>query len=180
VFNKRVVIFINTILIQSLYNFKKRVVFLYDHDEMENGMEKLRVLFVCVHNSARSQMAQAFLTRLGGDMFEAESAGLEPGKINPYVVEVMKEESIDLSEKRTYSVFDFFKEGRKYDYVITVCDEASGEKCPIFPGKTFRLHWSFQDPSAFRGSEDEIKSMVREVRDEIKKRILRFIEEVRC
>ena len=142
-------------------------------------MEKLRVLFVCVHNSARSQMAQAFLACLGGEDFEAESAGLEPGGINPYVVKVMKEEGVDLSGKTTHSVFDFFKEGRKYDYVITVCDESSGEKCPIFPGKTFRLHWSFKDPSAFRGSEDEMKSMVRKVRDEIKKRIERFIKEVR-
>jgi arsenate reductase len=146
--------------------------------KMENGMEKLRVLFVCVHNSARSQMAQTFLSRLGGDAFEAESAGLEPGKINPHVVKVMKEKGVDLSEKKTYSVFDFFKEGRKYDYVITVCDEASGEKCPIFPGKSVRFHWSFQDPSTFRGSDDEITSKVREVRDQIKKRIQRFIKEV--
>ncbi len=146
--------------------------------KMENGMEKLRVLFVCVHNSARSQMAQTFLALLGGDAFEAESAGLEPGQINPYVVKVMKEEGVDLSEKKTYSVFDFFKEGRKYDYVITVCDEASGERCPIFPGKSVRFHWSFQDPSTFHGSEDAIISKVKEVRDQIKKRIQRFIEEV--
>jgi arsenate reductase len=90
----------------------------------------------------------------------------------------MKEEGVDLSGKKTHSVFDFFKEGRKYDYVITVCDESSGEKCPIFPGKSIRFHWSFQDPSTFHGSDDEITSKVKDVRDQIKTRIQGFIKEV--
>lgn len=97
-------------------------------------MTKKRVLFVCVHNSARSQMAEAFLNNLGGDRFEAVSAGLEPGTLNPLVVEVMKEAGIDISQNRTKSVFDLFKKGELFSYVITVCDEASAQRCPVFPG----------------------------------------------
>jgi arsenate reductase len=140
-------------------------------------MEKTRVLFVCVHNSARSQMAEAFLNSLAGDRFEAESAGLEPGVLNPRVVRVMKEVGIDISGKKTYSVFEFFKQERKYRYVITVCDESSGERCPVFPGKTIRLHWSFEDPSAFTGGEEEILEKTRGVRDRIRGRIQTFIVE---
>jgi len=95
-------------------------------------MEK--VLFICVHNSARSQMAEAYLRKYGGKRFVAESAGLEPGVINPLVVEVMKEEGIDLSDKGTNSVYDYYREGRGYDYVITVCSKVAAERCPIFPG----------------------------------------------
>src|SRR5574344_130132 len=97
-------------------------------------MEKIKVLFVCIHNSARSQMAETFLNQLGGDKFEAESAGLEPGNLNPIVVDAMKEIGIDISNNKTNSVFDFYKSGKRYHFVFTVCDEASGEKCPIFPG----------------------------------------------
>lgn len=97
-------------------------------------MKKLRVLFLCVHNSARSQMAEAFLNHLAGDEFEAESAGMEPGVINPIVVEVMKEIGYDLSNNQTKSVADFFKQGRAYNYVISVCDLANAERCPTFPG----------------------------------------------
>jgi arsenate reductase len=146
---------------------------------MQNKDEKKRVLFVCVHNSARSQIAEAFLNALAGNRFFAESAGLEPGKLNPYVVEVMKEEGIDLTGKKTNSAFDFFKEGRAYDYVVTVCDEASGERCPIFPGITSRMHWSFEDPSTFTGNGEEIRRRVGKVRDEIRKRIEMFIRETR-
>lgn len=142
-------------------------------------MSKIRVLFVCVHNSARSQMAEAYLNTLGEGDYEAESAGLTPGKINPYVVEVMREERIDLSHKSTNSVFDFFKQKRKYDYVVTVCDESSGESCPIFPGKAVHLHWSFDDPYSFTGSHREIKEKTSKIRDQIKKRILAFIQEVK-
>jgi arsenate reductase len=146
---------------------------------MQNKSEKKRVLFVCVHNSARSQMAEAFLNSLAGDRFFAESAGLEPGKLNPYVVEVMREAGVDLAGKKTNSAFDFFKEGRTYDYVITVCDEASGERCPLFPGKTIRMHWSFEDPSTFTGAGEEIRKEVRKVRDEIRARIEIFVRETR-
>ena len=134
-------------------------------------MDKKRVLFVCVHNSARSQMAEAFLNILGGDRFEAESAGLEPGALNPFVVEVMKEIGVDLSKNKAKSVFELFKEGRFFHYVITVCDEASAEKCPIFPTIVKRLHWSFQDPSSFAGTYEERLAKTREVRDKIKMKI---------
>src|SRR4030042_1898505 len=114
--------------------------------------DKRRVLFVCVHNSARSQMAEAFLKVLAGDRFEAMSAGLEPGTINPFVVEVMKEAGIDISRNKTKSVFDLYKKGELFSYVITVCDAASAEMCPLFPGLlTPQIHWSFANPPAFTG-----------------------------
>ena len=140
-------------------------------------MGKKIVLFVCLHNSARSQMAEAFLNQFGGGLFHAESAGLEPGKMNPFVVDVMKEIGIDLSGKATNSAFEFFKEGRTYDWVITVCDESSGERCPIFPGRTVRLHWSFDDPSSFKGADESIRAKTRKVRDDIKARIEVFIRD---
>ena len=138
---------------------------------------KKKVLFICVHNSARSQMAEAFLNYLAGDKFVAESAGFEPGTINPNVVKVMKEIGIDLENAETNSVFGFFKEGRRYSYTITVCDQAKAEKCPIFPGLVLdgRIHWGFEDPSSFTGSEEEILYKTRLVRDEIKKQIEHFI-----
>src|SRR6266481_9567421 len=104
-------------------------------------MKKNRVLFICIHNSARSQMAEAFLNDICGEQFEAHSAGLEPGKLNPLVVEAMGEIDIDVSRNQTKSVSEMIKSGRKFDYVITVCDETSAERCPIFPGVTARLHW---------------------------------------
>jgi len=140
-------------------------------------MDKMRVLFVCVHNSARSQMAEAFLNRLGGERFSAESAGLEPGIINPYVVEVMKEAGVDLSGKKTSSVFDFLKENRRYDYVVTVCDETSGALCPVFPGNAVRLHWNFKDPAEFKGSDAEVRAQVRILRDKIKEKVQSFIQD---
>lgn len=138
-------------------------------------MDKKRVLFVCVHNSARSQMAEAYLNHLAGDKFIAESAGIEPGVLNPYVVEVMKEDGIDISNNKTKSVFDYYKQGKLYSYVITVCDKEAAEKCPIFPGNAKKLHWSFPDPSKFAGEKQEILKQIREVRDEIKEKIKEFI-----
>src|ERR1035437_6467697 len=118
-------------------------------------MSKIKVLFVCVHNSARSQMAEAFLKQLGGEEFEVESAGMEPGILNAIVIEVMQEIDIDISKNETKSVFELFKKGRLFDFVITVCDAAKAERCPIFPGITKRLNWSFEDPSTFTGTVDE-------------------------
>ena len=92
-----------------------------------------RVLFICIHNSARSQMAEAWLNRICGDQFEAQSAGLEPGALNPLVVEAMAEVGIDISQKGTQRVSDVLESGTVFAYVITVCDESSAEKCPIFP-----------------------------------------------
>lgn len=133
-----------------------------------------RVLFICTHNSARSQMAEAFLNRLGGGEFEAESAGLAPTQVNPYVVEVMKEEGIDLSHKETHAVFDKFRQGRLYHYVITVCAEAESQ-CPIFPGVTHRLHLPFPDPASFTGSREDILARTREVRDAVKEKVSEFV-----
>ena len=137
---------------------------------------KKKVLFVCIHNSARSQMAEAFLKQICGDKFEAYSAGLEPGKLNPTVVEVMKEAGIDISGNPTKGVFDFIKSGELFAYVITVCDEASAERCPIFPGVTTRLHWSFPDPSKFEAAEKLART--REVRDAIRTKIEQWCAEV--
>jgi arsenate reductase len=137
-------------------------------------MEK--VLFICVHNSARSQMAEAFLRKYGGKRFVVESAGLEPGTINPLVVEVMKEEGIELSDKSTNSVYDFYREGKSYDYVITVCSKDAAERCPIFPGGGHRLHWPFDDPSKVKGGHKEKLVEVRRIRDEMREKILAFLE----
>ena len=139
-------------------------------------MTKTKVLFVCVHNSARSQMAEAFLNTLAGEHFYAESAGLEPGNLNPYVIQVMKEAGIEISNNKIDSVFDFFKEGRLYDYVITVCDAVKAEQCPVFPGLTLRLNWSFANPADFTGTDEEILAETRKVRDQIKRKIEKFTE----
>lgn len=138
-------------------------------------MEKKTVLFVCIHNSARSQMAEAFLKKYGAGRFDVESAGIEPGKLNPLVVDAMREIGIDISNNRTKDVFDFLKRGRHFHYVITVCDETSGERCPIFPGISQRLHWTFDDPSSFTGSQEEKLRKTRIVRDAVKERILQFL-----
>ena len=134
-------------------------------------MAKPRMLFICIHNSARSQMAEAWLNHLCGESFEANSAGLEPGTLNPLAVKVMQEVGIDISTKTTQSVFDVFKSGRLFTYVITVCDETSAEKCPIFPGPTKRLHWSFPDPAQVNGTAEEKLEQVRQIRDQIRSRI---------
>lgn len=142
-------------------------------------MDKIKVLFVCIHNSARSQMAEAYLNHLGGGSFEAESAGFEPGSLNPVVVEALKEEGIDISRNQTKSVFDLFKQGRMYQYVITVCDESNSERCPIFPGLVRqRMNWSFQDPSSFTGSPADRLARTRAVRDQIKAKIEEFAKTV--
>jgi len=131
-------------------------------------MEKEKVLFVCIHNSARSQMAEAWMNHLCGDRFEAQSAGLEPGSLNPLAVQVMKEVGLDISRNKTKPVFDFIKDSALFSYVITVCDETSAEQCPVFPGITKRLHWSFSDPAAITGTEDERLAVIRKIRDSIK------------
>ncbi|MEW6186719.1 MAG: arsenate reductase ArsC [Thermodesulfobacteriota bacterium] len=140
--------------------------------------EKDKVLFVCVHNSARSQMAEALLNKIAGDRFQAESAGLEPGVLNPLAVEVMKEIGLDISQNKTKSAYDLFKEGRLYTHVITVCDETSAEKCPFFPGITSRLHWGFADPSSFTGSREERLEKTRQVREAIRQKITEWLKEI--
>jgi arsenate reductase len=134
-----------------------------------------KVLFLCVHNSARSQMAEAFLKSYAGDRFEAESAGLEPGTLNPYVVRAMAESGIDISANATKSAFDLFKAGRSFQIVVTVCSKEAAERCPVFPGLAERHHWPFDDPSSMKGSEEEIMAGVRRVRDQIEAAVKDFI-----
>jgi arsenate reductase (thioredoxin) len=141
-------------------------------------MSRKRVLFVCVHNSARSQMAEAFLKSLAGDRFEAMSAGLEPGVVNPLAVEVMKEIDIDISHNLTKNVVDLFEKGETFSYVVTVCD-AAAEACPLFPGLLAKqIHWSFDDPSVFEGIHEERLARTKAVRDAIKAKIESWLREV--
>jgi arsenate reductase len=137
-------------------------------------MSKERVLFVCVHNSARSQIAEALMNRYCGDAFEAHSAGLEPGTLNALAVAALAEVGIDIRGKPTRGVFDLFRAGERFAYVITVCDEASAERCPVFPGVAMRLHWGFPDPSALAGSWEDKLRATREIRDAIEVRIREF------
>jgi len=141
-------------------------------------MEKTRVLFVCIHNSARSQIAEALLNNMAGDKFVAQSAGLEKGTLNPLAVKVMAETGIDISANETKDVFDFYKDGTLFNYVVTVCDAANSERCPIFPSATQTLHWSFEDPSSFTGTEEEKLEKTRKVRDEIRSELEKFIGSV--
>lgn len=141
-------------------------------------MPRIRVLFVCVHNSARSQMAETFMNADTENRFHAESAGFEPTEINPLVMEVMKEIGFDLSGKETNSVFSFFKQGRLYGYVITVCEESSEGKCPIFPGVRKRLNWPFPDPAELRGTPEAKLEGARRIRDSIRARVKAFAEEI--
>lgn len=134
----------------------------------------LKVLFVCVHNSARSQMAEAFFNHYAQENDCAESAGIKRGTLNPYVIHAMAEKGIDISKNTTKGVFDLYKEGRTLSHVIAVCDEAS-QQCPIFPGVSNMLSWSFPDPSGFSGSDEEIMEQVRVVRDTIEVKVKEFI-----
>ena len=136
-----------------------------------------KILFICEHNSARSQMAEAYLNHFSNDKMQAESAGLEPGVINPYVVEVMKEENIDLSAQTTRSVFELYRSGKQYDAVISVCSQKASERCPLFPGRVLRRNWPFDDPSAAVGSEEEKLHYVRTIRDQIKTHVQKFTKE---
>lgn len=142
--------------------------------------DKPTVLFVCVHNSARSQMAEEYLRRFAADLFEVESAGLTPGELNPYVVELLQEDGIDISQKETQSVIDLYKSGRTYAYVITVCSREAEENCPVFPGPVRRLSWPFPDPSKFEGTRAEILEKTRQVRDVIKEEVRQFVETYRA
>ena len=118
------------------------------------------------------------MNQICGDEFEARSAGLEPGTLNPLAVEVMGEVGIDISQKKTQRVFDVWTSGPVFTYVVTVCDESSAERCPIFPGPTKRLHWSFPDPSKVTGTHAEKLAAVRKIRDEIRTRIEMWCDEI--
>jgi arsenate reductase len=140
-------------------------------------MPKQKVLFVCVHNSARSQIAAALLNHACGEFFEAQSAGLEPGTINPLAVETLQELDIDISRNTTQRVFDVWKSGQIFQFVITVCSEAEAKGCPIFSGVTTRLHWPFDDPSSFTGTREERLERTRRIRDQIRAKIDSFCYE---
>jgi arsenate reductase len=130
-----------------------------------------RVLFICVHNGGRSQMCQALLKHYAGNRFDAQSAGLKPGELNPFAVEAMAEIGIDISQNKTNSVFDVWKSGEAFQYVVAVCDAESAEECPIFPGVTKRLHWPFHDPSKVTGTHEQKLLKVRQIRDQIATKI---------
>ncbi|MBN1785470.1 MAG: arsenate reductase ArsC [Candidatus Methanofastidiosa archaeon] len=138
--------------------------------------DKKKVLFICVHNSARSIIAESLLNSMAGHRFAAESAGLNPTEVHPLTIEVLKEEGIDVSDHKTKSVFDIFKEGRLYNAVITVCEKSKEAKCPIFPGVAYRDHWPFEDPLNFEGTYEERLENMRKVKEDIRKRLNSFIE----
>jgi arsenate reductase len=140
---------------------------------------KKKILFICVHNSARSQMAAALLNELCGEFFEAQSAGLEPGTLNPLAIEALQEIGTDISGNETQSVFDVFKSGQLFAYAITVCSESESKGCQIFAGVTKRLHWPFADPSQFTGTHEQRLAKTRELLQEIRAQIEDFCE-VHC
>ena len=135
-------------------------------------MSKKRILILCTGNSARSQMAEGFLRNIAGDRFEVHSAGVNPTSVRPEAIEVMSEIGIDIFAHRSNSVEEFT--GQEFDYVITVCDNAK-ESCPVFPGKTERIHWSFEDPAAAEGSHAEKLNVFRRVRNEIEESLTEFV-----
>jgi arsenate reductase (thioredoxin) len=139
-------------------------------------MAEDRVLFLCTGNSARSQMAEAFLNKYGSDKFEAHSAGLEPAGLNPLTVKVMGEVGIDVSGQRSKGI-DTYLGKTHFQYLVTVCDDAD-KNCPtVWPGVNERMHWSFQDPAKFEGTEEEKLTKFREVRDIIEKKIKSWLQE---
>jgi arsenate reductase len=137
--------------------------------------EPHKVLFLCTGNSCRSQMAEAWLREMGKEAFEVYSAGLEPHGINPSTITVMQEAGIDISGQRSKRLDEYI--GKiEFDYLITVCGNAD-ERCPYFPGMGTRMHWPFEDPAAFEGSEEEKLAVFRKVRDQIKARIQEWLAE---
>ena len=130
--------------------------------------DRARVLFLCTHNSARSQMAEGLLRHLAGDRFEAMSAGTEATRVRPLAVRAMGEVGVDISGQESKALNRYLDE--TFDYVITVCDDAN-DACPFFPGTESRLHWSFEDPSKAEGTEEERLAVFRSVRDRIRSRI---------
>jgi arsenate reductase len=140
-------------------------------------MEKIKILIVCIHNAARSQIAEGFLKSMAGDKFEVYSAGLEPTTINPLAIETMKEVGIDISGNKTKKVFDFYKQGKIFHYVISVCEEAR-QRCPIFPGLLVKnIHWDFEDPAEFQGPYEEKIEKMRKLREQIKLKVEEFIRQ---
>jgi arsenate reductase len=138
-------------------------------------MDKKRVLFLCTHNSVRSQMAEGILRHMASDRFDVFSAGAHPSGVNPLAIKILKEEGIDIS-KQTSNSIDQFKE-QNFDYVITVCDRAK-QTCPVFPGKYKKIHWSLEDPGLVQGTEEEKLRAFRETREKLRERIQGFLKEI--
>ncbi len=142
-------------------------------------MGKIRVLFVSFDNGIRSQMAEAWVNHLCGDRFDAHSAGIKPAaSVNPLAVKAMEERGIDISNKKTRSVFDIYKSGASFSYIVTVCDQTNAEKCPVFLGLVKQFHWDFPNISAMAEPEEEIFEKVRTVRDSIREKIDAWCDEV--
>ena len=141
-------------------------------------MSKIKVLFVCIHNSARSQMAEGWLRHYAGDKFDVSSAGIEPGRLNPFAVKAMALRGIDISGHRAKGVNELVDSGAAFDFVIAVCDKEATDKCPVFPGGGSRLHWAFPDPSAASGSDEEKLSVACQVRDLIEQRVKEWSAEL--
>ena len=135
------------------------------------------MLFICVHNSGRSQIAEEYLRRIAGNRFEVESAGLNPTTLHSLVQRVLEEDGFDLRDKKPQSAWDLFREGKLYKYVITVCDKAHEKDCPIFPRPYTQLNWPFPDPESFTGTEEDQLTQMRSLRDSIKMRVEQFVEE---
>lgn len=135
---------------------------------------KRKALFVCIHNSARSQMAEELLRQHASDRFETESAGIEPGNLNPFAIEVLKEKGIDITGKKTKKVADLAAQGKRFDFVFTVCDEGNAGRCPTFPGGQ-KIHWGFPDPSSLAGTHEDKLAKTRAVRDRIEKTIVDWL-----
>lgn len=144
----------------------------------ETNDDVLRVLFICVHNSARSQMAEAFLNAASGGRIEAESAGVIPASLQVLVIEAMREVGIDISAQRSKNLADIAEDGRRFDTVITVCDESRLASCPAFPGVTTREHWDIPDPAAATGSNEERLAAIRLIRDEIRGRVTGLVHKL--
>ncbi len=139
-------------------------------------MEKKSVMFICIHNSGRSQMGEGFLRHIAGERFEVASAGIEAGTLNPLVVKAMEEVGVSLEGHYAKRARDFVDRGEHFDYVITVCDESNAERCPMFPGKHVRLHWGLPDPSAIQGTDEEKLAGIRPIRDAILEKVREFVE----
>ena len=135
---------------------------------------KKNVIFICIHNSARSQMAEAYLKHFASDRFDVRRAGLKPGTLNPIVIKAMAQEGIDISGNSTNSVDEFIDGHIKFDFVVTVCDETAAEECPFFPGQGKRLHWGFEDPSGLSGTDEQKLALTIKIRDQIKEKVMEF------
>jgi len=137
--------------------------------------EKKIFMFICIHNSGRSQIGEAFLRHIAGDRFEVHSAGIEAGKLNPLVVKAMEEIGISMAGHYSKKAQDFVDRGEVFDYVLTVCDETNAERCPLFPGVHERFHFGFPDPSSIQGTEEEKMAGIRIIRDDIGKWIKNWL-----